>query len=292
MMATNEKLEKPVKPGLIDFLLTEEIIKDLNNYLKQCERKASNYLVITFIIVFLLGSSFILINNFWKGYIILIIIFSAIITWAIIPAIFKAKTKKEIKDFIFHKNKSDIQAYVYMNHEKYKAALAEYKIKNDLFERALRRTAWIYWLSLNPVEFEEAVGDLFLDKGYKVFTTPVKGDQGVDLFLEKDNKSFVVQCKTYKKPLGPNAARDLYGTMVAHEAHGAYLAAPGGFSIATKEFCKGKPITLLDIDELTKMFYDFESYTPYWLDTAKSKEDVIRGINKHILGKPYRPRHY
>jgi hypothetical protein len=111
--------------------------------------------------------------------------------------------------------------------------------------------------------------------------------------LEKDGIKAIVQCKTYKKVLGPNAARDLYGTMTAQNVSHAYLAAPGGFSSATKSFCEGKPITLLDLDGLSKMFYPFENYTPHWIDSAKSMDDIRKGINKHIYGgKGYGRRRY
>lgn len=167
--------------------------------------------------------------------------------------------------------------------------MSVYKAKNNLYERVVRRATWEYWLSLTPTDFEEAVGELFLDKGYQVWTTKATGDHGVDLYLEKDNKKFVVQCKTYKSVLGPNSARDLYGTMTAEGADEAFLAAPSGFSAATKEFCKNKPIKLLDIDDLTKMTYDFENYTSYWLDNVKTMDDLVKGVNKR-LGKRYKIR--
>lgn len=292
-METNEKLEKPIKPWLEEFDLSEQKVKVLHDFKFQCEKKSKLYLWITFGILCIIGSIVVLTSDSNKGLIFLVLIMSAIISWSVVPFFFKTIKKSEIKDFIYTKSRNATITEIDNNYGEFTSAMAIYKGKNDFYERVLRRATWQYWLSLTPTDFEEAVGDLFLDKGYEVWTTRATGDHGVDLYLEKDGKKYVVQCKTYKKVLGPNAARDLYGTMTAQGADEAFLVAPSGFSTATKEFCKDKPIKLLDIDDLTKMVYDFESYTPYWLDNAKSMDDVMKGINKHILGgKKYRGRRY
>jgi restriction system protein len=50
-------------------------------------------------------------------------------------------------------------------------------------------------------EFEQYLIHFFLNKGYKVRTTPKSGDFGADLILEKDRKRIVVQAKRYKNKL-------------------------------------------------------------------------------------------
>ena len=291
-METEEKFEKPIKPKLEDFDLDEQMIKSLGDFKSNCERKANLYLFLLFALLSITGIILILKTETSYGFIALALIVSAIVSWSIIPLLFKTINKYEIKEYVFNKTKDSTIAIIDQKNTSFSSALSVYKSKNDLYERVLRRATWQYWLSLGPIEFEEAVGDLFLDKGYEVWTTKASGDHGVDLYLEKDGKRFVVQCKTYKRVLGPNAARDLFGTLTAQGADEAILAAPSGFSAATKEFCRDKPIKLLDIDGLTKMTYDFESYTPYWLDNAKSMDDVIKGINKQLGGKRFRGRRY
>lgn len=283
-------LEKPIKPTLGEFNLTEEQVAVLSNFKDSCETKAKNILRIAFGLLVAISVLVIISNELHKGFIILAIIGSAIVSWGITPSLLKAITKRELSGLIFEGTKNRTITDYQERHSRFSSSMVEYKNKNDLFERVLRRATWNYWLSLNPTDFEEAVADLFLDKGYEVFTTPATGDHGVDLYLKRDGKTSVVQCKTYKKVLGPSAVRDLYGTMVAQEAEEAFLAAPGGFSKATKEFCKGKPIKLLDLDELTQMSYEFENYIPHWIDSAKSMDDIVKGLNKNVLGKPYRRR--
>ena len=201
--------------------------------------------------------------------------------------------QKNFNELLFNYTKTPTLALIENQSNSFNSAMDEYKKKNNIFERVIGRMTNNYWLSLNPKDFETAVGELFADNGWDVYITPVTRDEGVDLFIEKDGVKAIVQCKTYKKVLGPNAVRDLYDTMTAQNASHAYLAAPGGFSAATKSFCEGKPITLLDLDGLSKMYYPFENYTPHWLDTAKTMDDIRKGINKHVYGaKGYRKRRY
>ena len=76
-------------------------------------------------------------------------------------------------------------------------------------------------------------------------STPVSGDGGVDLILkDKSGKKVVVQCKSYASPVGPAAARELYGSMMDFGADKAVLVCPVGFTQGVKDFVKGKPIDL------------------------------------------------
>lgn len=285
-MVTEQGFEKAIKPKLEEFELDENKVKFLIDFKLKCEKKFNRYLWVFFWLLTLFGVV-VLFNlspgaNYSVG-IFLVLMLPAIISGFIVPEILKRITKSEFKDIMFELTKNETITKLDKNYNSYTLALKIYKTENDIYERGLRRTFWQYWLSLTPTDFELAVGDLFIDKGYEVWTTRATGDQGVDLFLEKDGKKVVVQCKTHKKVLGPNSVRDLYGAMTAQQADEAFLVAPSGFSAATKAFCRDKPIKLFDIDDLTKMTYDFESYSPYWLDNAKSLDDMVKGINKNLL---------
>jgi len=285
--------EKPIKPTIENFALTEKELRDLNTFQEKCRQKEKLLLLIIFIFFTTISAVYILITDSGWGYIILTTIASSIFLWAILPSVVNFISRKSLQQIIFNVYKSPSITASHDKNSTFEKAMADYKQKNNIFERAIGRMTNNYWLSLNPKAFEDAVAELFADNGWDVYVTPATRDKGVDLFIEKDGIRAVVQCKTYKKVLGPNAARDLYGTMVANDASQAFLTAPGGFSKGTKEFCNGKPITLLDIDGLSKMFYPFEDYTPHWIDTAKSLDDIRRGLNKHVPGwNGYRKRRY
>lgn len=275
---------KPIKPKIEDFDLSTSKLEKLDKFKKDCKNKSDLCLFMLFLFVSFSEIFVILsleLNWFW---IFVAVIISAIITWSVTDQVIKIITKQNLVNLIFDKTKTNSITEIDTNNLKYTLAKADYSKKNELHERVVRRMAWNYWQSLSALDFEDAVADMFDDKGWTVRKTSYKGDQGVDIFIEKDGQKGVVQCKTYKKVIGPNVVRDLYGTMVSQNATIAYLAGPGGFSRGAKDFSNGKPIKLLDIDGLTQMFYDFENYKPYWIDNAKSIEDLQKGINK-MLGR-------
>lgn len=285
--------DKPIKPSIENFGLTEIELQNLEAFNKNCQQKEKSLLLIVFILLTIISAVSILITDSGWGFIILTTIGASIFSWGIFPSVIKLISRKSLQQIIFDTYKSSSIAASYNKNSAFDVAMADYKKRNQIFERAIGRLTNNYWLSLNPKAFEDAVAELFADNGWDVIITPATRDKGVDLFLERDGIKAVVQCKTYKKVIGPNVARDLYGTMIANDASQAFLAAPGGFSQGTKEFCNGKPITLLDIDGLSKMFYPFEDYTPHWIDTAKSIDDLRRGLNKHVPGwNGYRKRRY
>lgn len=110
-----------------------------------------------------------------------------------------------------------------------------------------------YWKSLGGIEFEQELGKLYRARGYNVKSTPVSGDQGVDLILTKNGETTVVQCKAHKRPASPAVVRELYGSMHAFGADNAILACTGGFSVSVKDFARGKPIELISAREIARM---------------------------------------
>lgn len=128
------------------------------------------------------------------------------------------------------------------------------KVKNyENAQRDYQRSLKEYWLSLRGVEFEESLAQLYSNLGYAVEITKGSGDEGVDLFLQKDEKVIVVQCKGHEKPIGVGAIRDLYGAMIHFEANSAVLACPSGFTIGVERFATDKPIQLISATDLVKM---------------------------------------
>lgn len=111
-----------------------------------------------------------------------------------------------------------------------------------------------FWQSLSGVDFEHALGRVFQNNGYGVELTSAVGDGGVDLYLKDlDGKEVIVQCKAHGKPVGVGAARDLYGTLHAEKVEYAILASVSGFTAGVHAFIEGKPIKLLDLDEIIEM---------------------------------------
>lgn len=134
----------------------------------------------------------------------------------------------------------------YQKVKKYKDAKAKY-------DSWWIRTQVEFWKSLSGKRFEQELANLYSRLGYIVSLTPTTGDKGIDLILQKNEKEIIVQCKAHKKPVGPNVARELYGTLMAYKAHQAILASISGFSPGVREFVKSKPIKLICLQDIIYM---------------------------------------
>ncbi len=101
--------------------------------------------------------------------------------------------------------------------------------------------------SLTPYEFEQYVARLFRRKGYSVNLRGRSGDHGVDLLVRQPGgKKAIVQCKRYRKSVGPDVVRELYGTLIHERVSHAFLVTTADISDSAREWAQGKPMTLID----------------------------------------------
>ena len=107
--------------------------------------------------------------------------------------------------------------------------------------------------SKNKVEFENELALLYRQLGFEVETTPKTGDKGIDLVLNLNGETTIVQCKRHKQPVGPAIARELYGALMASNADKAILACTGGFTKGVYEFSGDKPIQLISTQEILRL---------------------------------------
>ena len=114
-------------------------------------------------------------------------------------------------------------------------------------------------LHLSPQEFEQYVARLFRRKGYRVKLRGRSGDQGVDLeLIKRGGKRAVVQCKRYQRAISPDVVRDLYGTMMHERVAHAFLVTTADISEASRQWAKGKPITLIDGQVLARIVAELD----------------------------------
>ena len=104
-----------------------------------------------------------------------------------------------------------------------------------------------------PREFELAVCDVYRHMGYDVRVTPYGGDSGVDGYLRKDGKLFILQCKRVRGSVGQPAVRDLLGTIIHEKAAGGIMVTTGNVSRQARAWMADKPIQVVQMDELVRM---------------------------------------
>jgi len=98
-----------------------------------------------------------------------------------------------------------------------------------------------------PVEsLERQVARLFRRLGYQVQRRPATHDLGVDLVIVRPKLRAIVQCKNWRRPVGPAAIRDLYGTLLHTGADLGILATTSTISRSAQRFAEGKPLLLID----------------------------------------------
>lgn len=124
------------------------------------------------------------------------------------------------------------------------------------------RTVASHWQHLSGKEFEQEFAALLRRYGYEISQLSSGSDRGIDIAAVRDGKKVVVQCKATQGPVSESTVRDLYGTMVSEGVDKAILASISGFSQNTRDFAKGKPIELIDLEQMIKMSVNVTSYNP------------------------------
>ena len=137
-----------------------------------------------------------------------------------------------------------------LRYRRFRGARATFEsARKEAEERELRRRSE-FWLTLPGHAFELELARVLERSGYEVMRTPGSGDGGIDLVLRQSGRTIVVQCKQTKQPVGPGAARDLYGAMVHCGADAGILATTAGVTSGVHEFFKGKPLRVMDLTEI------------------------------------------
>jgi restriction system protein len=107
-------------------------------------------------------------------------------------------------------------------------------------------------------EFEHLIRQLFEKEfsagGGEVKVTQASRDGGVDaIAFDPDpirGGKIVIQAKRYTNTVDVSAVRDLYGTVLAEGATKGIIVTTSGFGPDAHRFAKGKPLTLLDGNNL------------------------------------------
>ena len=152
--------------------------------------------------------------------------------------------------------------------------------------------------TMDPVAFEHFIGSLFERMGFAVTSTPHSGDEGIDLWIEKNAEKAIVQCKRYgPTPVGQPILRDLYGEMIHCRVNRAYLVTTGLFSLPAQTWAADKPINLVDGDQLLEWIsyitpppippppipFDWGAYYAALREKAEKKRRAKKKLEKALI---------
>ncbi|MBI3246171.1 MAG: restriction endonuclease [Deltaproteobacteria bacterium] len=120
------------------------------------------------------------------------------------------------------------------------------------------------YAELSGVEFELYVKRLLERKGWRVETTSLTRDRGIDLIAQRTdevgvNMTLYIQCKNHASPVGVEIARALNGAL-PKELSGTrgVLVCPSGFTAAAVAFAKERDLVLWDRHHLFTLTQESE----------------------------------
>lgn len=111
---------------------------------------------------------------------------------------------------------------------------------------------------IDPWKFEEVVGSVYRDLGYRVRVTARSGDGGIDVILDGDDNVVIgVQVKRYKNKICIEQIASLAGALLAKGITRGIFVTTSSFQSGVPAFAealslRGHPIELVD----AKRFYD------------------------------------
>lgn len=103
------------------------------------------------------------------------------------------------------------------------------------------------------VKFEEYVAELFRLQAYKIQTTALSGDYGVDLIIIKDGIRTGVQIKRYSKPVNQAAVREAVAGMKHYKCSKSMVVTNSYFTKFAVDLAKTNECSLVDRDRLIEM---------------------------------------
>jgi restriction system protein len=104
--------------------------------------------------------------------------------------------------------------------------------------------------TMDGIQFEHYLKELFLSKGYTAEVTKASGDYGGDLLLSKDGNKVVVQAKRHSKDVGIKAVQEVIGAKAYYSADEAWVVSNSYFTKAAQELANKSMVTLIDRDQL------------------------------------------
>ena len=103
------------------------------------------------------------------------------------------------------------------------------------------------------IKFEEYVAELFRLQGYKIQTTAISGDYGVDLIVIKDGVCTAIQTKRYSKAVNQAAVREVVAGMKQYDCSQSMVITNNYFTKFAVDLAATNECVLVDRDKLAEM---------------------------------------
>ena len=104
---------------------------------------------------------------------------------------------------------------------------------------------------LSALQLEKMIVALYHRRGYQAKRAAGAADRGVDVLVyTASGRKWIVQCKRGRSRLGERNVKSLYSALQHHKAERAILITTGTFTDEARFWAKGRPLALVDGQEL------------------------------------------
>lgn len=110
--------------------------------------------------------------------------------------------------------------------------------------------------NMSGVEFENTLKAIFEELDYRVSTTRVTGDYGVDLILEQSGKKIGVQAKKYTSKVSLDAVQQISSGIMHYNLPEAWVVTNNYFTKSAMNLAHSTNVILIDRDGLTQCVQD------------------------------------
>ena len=101
--------------------------------------------------------------------------------------------------------------------------------------------------------FEEFLGTVFKNLGYKVEVTRYSGDYGADLIVQKHGKRIAVQAKRYSSNLGVDAIKEVYAAQKYYRCKAAMVVTNSDYREQAKKLARATNVVLWNGEKLNQV---------------------------------------
>ena len=137
--------------------------------------------------------------------------------------------------------------------------------------------------SMSGFEFEEFVGAILSNLGYKSSTTKKSGDFGVDIILEKDNERVIIQTKRYSKKVSVNAIQEITTAQNFYGIYNAWVVTNNYFTESAIKLAESNHIKLVNRDDLISLIIKSKKATEATtLDYSNCNADIAVSQSKPV----------
>lgn len=103
---------------------------------------------------------------------------------------------------------------------------------------------------ISPYDYEEMCAKILRESGWDARATQKSGDQGTDVYAEKNGISLVLQCKMVNAPVGTKAVQEVIAGQKYMSADFAAVVSPSTYTPGAKDLAKVAKVMLLSHEDV------------------------------------------